>query len=408
MNSLFRLLTVELQVEVSLPGAHAFAQAAQADGFAGDEIRRQGDLDGHEVVAEAAPDAQADAPAGHKVAGGQGEFLFFVDLLAQPALEGAGNALAQAEAGLFVAPGDGDFLSFFLADAFAAFVGRRFLCFGGGGLFGGGLVNVFFRMRFFPFLPVELAVDIFEDAAGEGVIEQVPQDILFGIAALLEVLAGILRFLFVVRGGLRPGLLRLQFLPSCEGLNLDAALFHLLADETLALFAGAAAFGGITGALFGAALFGLFAYDAFALFASAAAFGGITGAFFGTAAFLAALLGPAAAFFGFLAGFLGLLTGLLSGLQHGRKGHVGLVEQLEIVAGVGVAGVEIRVQLEGPLAVGAFELLQAGVLVQPEYLVALLEGELSAAFHGSYGCVLRIRALASQRGSWASRSFSRR
>ena len=179
MNSLFGLLTVELQVEVSLPGAHAFAQAAQADGFAGDEIRRQGDLDGHEVVAEAAPDAQADAPAGHKVAGGQGEFLLFVDLLAQPALEGAGNALAQAEAGLFVAPGDGDFLSFFLADAFAAFVGRRFFCFGG--LFAGGLVNVFFRMRLCLFLPVELAVDIFEDAAGEGVIEQVPQDILFGV-----------------------------------------------------------------------------------------------------------------------------------------------------------------------------------------------------------------------------------
>ena len=127
--------------------------------------------------------------------------------------------------------------------------------------------------------------------------------------------------------------------------------------------------------------------DALAFFAGAAAFGGITGAFFGAAAFLAALLRSAAAFFSFLAGFLGLLPGLLGGLEHGRKGHIGFVKQLEVVAGVGVAGVEIRVQLEGPLAVGAFELLQAGVLVQPEYLVALLEGELSAAFHESLTAV---------------------
>ena len=193
--------------------------------------------------------------------------------------------------------------------------------------------------------------------------------------------------IFVPYGLFLLGLFLLLFLPPCAGLLLGASFFHLLADETLALFAGAAAFGGVTGALFGAALLGLFADDALAFFAGATAFGGITGALFGAAAFLAALLRSAAAFFSFLAGFLGLLPGLLGGLQHGRESHIGLVEQLEIVAGVGIAGVEIRVQLEGPLAVGAFELLQAGVLVQPEYLVALLEGELSAAFHESLTAV---------------------
>ncbi len=411
-------MAVEFQVEVPAPGADALAQSAQAHGFAGDEVRRKGDLHGHEVVAEAAADAEADASAGHKVAGGQGEHLFFVDLLAQPALDGSGKALAQAEAGFLVAPGDGDFLCLFLVDAFAAFVRRRFSGVGGRNLGIGGILRVFLRMGLFPLLPVQFAIDVLEDAAGKGVVEQVPQDVLLGVAVLLGVLSGLgvggVRFLFVVRGlflsGLfLRGLLGLLFLPSGAGLLLGAAFLDLFANEALAFLAGAAAFGGVAGLLFGAAFFDLFANEAFTFFAGAAALGGIAGALLGAAAFLAAFLRLAAAFFGFLARLLGFLAGFLGGLQHGREGHIGFVEQLKVVAGVGIAGIEIGVQLEGPFAVGAFELLQTGVLVEPEYLVALLEGELSAAFHESWAAVvLMIRALASQRGSWASRSFSRR
>ncbi len=65
--------------------------------------------------------------------------------------------------------------------------------------------------------------------------------------------------------------------------------------------------------------------------------------------------------------------GVFGGLEHCRKGHVGLAEQLELAAGVGIAGVQIRVQLKGATAVGPLDGLKSGALVDLEDLVAFLD-----------------------------------
>ena len=77
-----------------------------------------------------------------------------------------------------------------------------------------------------------------------------------------------------------------------------------------------------------------------------------------------------------------------------------------LTAGVGIAGVQIRMELKGATAVGPFDGLQIRALIEFEDFVAFLDGELAgAASHRSY---LRISALASQEGSWASRPSSRK
>ena len=92
-------------------------------------------------------------------------------------------------------------------------------------------------------------------------------------------------------------------------------------------------------------------------------------------------------------------------LEHGRKRHIRLVEQLKFPAGIGVAGVEVGVQLKSAAAVGPLEVCRVCVFFKLENVVAFFERYLAgAASHGYF----RISALASQDASEAIRPFSRR
>ena len=218
-------------------------------------------------------------------------------------------------------------------------------------------------------LAVQLAVNVLKDTPGKRIIKQIPQYILFGVG--VGGVSGLLRSRVV------PGL-RLRFIPRVPGgagCRLAVRLCRspgFLARRSLAVARRRAG-----------RLFRLFA-----------------------ALFRLRFAGGRRAFrLGRAAGLI-LVSGVLGRFEYGRKSHIGFIEQLELTAGVGIAGVQIRMELKGATAVGSFDGLQIRALVELEDFVAFLDGELAgAASHRSY---LRISALASQEGSWASRPSSRK
>ena len=63
--------------------------------------------------------------------------------------------------------------------------------------------------------------------------------------------------------------------------------------------------------------------------------------------------------------------------ENARKRHIGLIEQLKFPAGLGIAGVQVRMQLKGASAVSPFYGGKVSIFLKLENCVAFLEGYLA-------------------------------
>ena len=203
------LFVVDGEIQIALPGTDALAESPEPHRLAHRKIRRQGHFHRMQFVGKAAPYLEADASAGRQVGGGQAQALFLIDLAPEPVLDDALDALAQVEVPVGRAPGDVALVESGVLPGGGRFLARRRLL---AGPWPGGAGAFLLRRRARAgLLAVEFAVNVLKNAAREGVIEQVAQDVLLGIGFLRPFLfTGGLAALRLLRAGCRavrpPGL----------------------------------------------------------------------------------------------------------------------------------------------------------------------------------------------------------
>ena len=135
-----------------MPGAYALAQPLEANRFANGKIGRQGNFHGAQILGKALADLQAHLAAGRKKGPGQRKALFLVNLAPEPAFYRALDA-------------------FFRLARSADNVPLR----GGCRL----RPRLAIGLGLFPaLLAVEFAVNVFKNASGKGIIQNILEDIL--------------------------------------------------------------------------------------------------------------------------------------------------------------------------------------------------------------------------------------